>query len=275
MSDEPIRWLRRMPYGYGPMPGPRQRLEGGRHDWSQSYRTVVGYRFLTNADQIAKLLPPGYMLAGKPIVTIEWQMLRNLPWLAGRGYNTLGIRFPAQYTGKEGTVVGSFLSVLWENLGDPILSGREELGFGKLYCEISDEPPTAPIRLFTAGWQGFTFIELTLSEISPAGDDLGFLSDGIKSEGILHYKYIPATGRWGEADVEYAVLSPIAAPPKPVSLDRARQATLRFNRGTFEQLPTLRHIINQAADLEHISFEGATIARYEKNNDYYGQRRIS
>ncbi|HVZ12884.1 MAG TPA: acetoacetate decarboxylase family protein [Bauldia sp.] len=274
MSDEPLRWLRRMPYGYGPMPGPRQRIEGGRHDWSQSYRTVIGYRFLTNARQLAKLLPPGFVTAGKPIVTVEWQMLRNLPWLAGRGYNTLGIRFPAQYNGTEGPVVGSFLSVLWENLGDPIISGREELGFGKLYCEISDEPPEEPDRKLTGSWQGYTFVELTLSDIEPAGDDLSFLSDGIKSEGLLHYKYIPATGRWGEPDVAHAVLSPIPQPPKPVSLLRARSGTLRFNRGTFQQLPTLGHIIRQAADLEHLSFEGATIARYEKNNDYYAQRRI-
>ena len=32
----------------------------------------------------------------------------------------------------------SFLVVLWENLTDPILTGREELGFSKIYCEIPE-----------------------------------------------------------------------------------------------------------------------------------------
>ena len=42
--------------------------------------------------------------------------MKNINWLAGRGYNTLGVRFPARYCGKRDQVSGSYLAVLWEKL---------------------------------------------------------------------------------------------------------------------------------------------------------------
>ena len=34
------------------------------------------------------------------------------------------------------------------------------------------------------------------------------------SAGLLHYKYMPRTGHWGEADVQYAVMTPAETPPR-------------------------------------------------------------
>ena len=57
--------------------------------------------------------------------------MKEIEWLAGRGYNTLGVSFPAVFEGEVDRATGSLLTVLWENLTDPILTGREELGFSK------------------------------------------------------------------------------------------------------------------------------------------------
>lgn len=45
-------------------------------------------------DSINAMLPEGYVvdrLTPHPTVLFKVMELRNLPWLAGRGYNTLGI----------------------------------------------------------------------------------------------------------------------------------------------------------------------------------------
>jgi len=51
----------------------------------------------------------------------------NIEWLAGRRYNTLGVTCPVVVRGEQTNTCGAFLMVLWENLTDPIITGREEL----------------------------------------------------------------------------------------------------------------------------------------------------
>jgi hypothetical protein len=133
----------RMPYGYGPTAGPRQGPDGRPFSWIDTpHKLTVAASFLTDADQLATLLPPRFSLVGEQVVTVELHVITQLELLAGRGYSMLYVRFPAIHEGQQGRTTGSFLSVLWEKLADPILSGREELGFAKLWCELP------PPRLF-------------------------------------------------------------------------------------------------------------------------------
>ena len=131
-----------MPTHFGPRTGPRQGPGGRQFENIDSPRTTrISVSFLSNSAQLEALLPPGFTLDGEPVVTIAASYMTEIEWLAGRGYNTLGVSFPASFQGQEDGVSGSFLTVLWENLTDPIITGREELGFAKIYCELP--PPTA------------------------------------------------------------------------------------------------------------------------------------
>jgi len=78
--------------------------------------------------------------------------MKEIEWLAGRGYNILGVTFPAVFKGKEDTARGPFLTVLWENLADPIITGREELGFSKIYCELPEPRISRGEAHAVAGW---------------------------------------------------------------------------------------------------------------------------
>ena len=56
--------------------------------------------------------------------------------------------------------------MLWENLADPIMTGREELGFAKIYAEM---PPPVMIGgnySAVATWQGFRFFEIEATDLS-------------------------------------------------------------------------------------------------------------
>ena len=158
-----------MPTHFGPASGPRQGPDGRGFDGQDSPRvTSYSVRFLTRAEQLDALLPMGFRLAGEPVVTVTVSFLTEIAWLAGRGYNTLGVSFPAEYEGAEDRARGPFLAVLWENLADPILTGREQLGFSKIYCAI---PPPVVLRGETrcaADWLGFTFMDMRLSAMAAA-----------------------------------------------------------------------------------------------------------
>jgi acetoacetate decarboxylase len=83
--------------------------------------------FHSDSEQLEELLPEGFTLRDNPRVTVTASYIKEIEWLAGRGYNTLGVNIPVTFRGEDDEVSGDFLTVLWENLTDPILTGREEL----------------------------------------------------------------------------------------------------------------------------------------------------
>ena len=117
----------------------RQAPEGGPFsDLQASRRRSATVTFRTEAEQLEALMPPGFKLHGDPLVTIETHRLTDLHWLAGRGYNILTVKIPAEFKGKRDRAKGRLLVVMWEDLPDAILPGREELGYSKLYCELPE-----------------------------------------------------------------------------------------------------------------------------------------
>ena len=138
-------------------------------------------------------------------MTVDQTHLKEIEWLAGHGYNVMGVTFPVTYTGARDRAVGSFLTVLWENLTDPILTGREQLGFAKIYCELPDPAVCRGETHVTASWLGYRFLDMKLSNMQPVAPadypaPAAARSDGVLT-GQLHYKYIPRTGDWDQADV--------------------------------------------------------------------------
>ncbi|HEY0301268.1 MAG TPA: hypothetical protein VGC36_08055, partial [Rhizomicrobium sp.] len=85
MQDTDKKYL--MPVAFGPSAGPRQRPEGDLAEDVPTQTTRFTVRYLSDAGAVQNLLPRGLTLWGEPIVTVEMAQLREVPWLAGRGYN--------------------------------------------------------------------------------------------------------------------------------------------------------------------------------------------
>ncbi len=264
----------RMPYGFGPTAGPRQGPDGERFDWTASpRRQAVAVSFLTEAAALDALLPPGFSLAGDPVVTVEIQRFTELEWLAGRGYNTLGVRFPATFRGDVDRATGSFLSVLWENLADPILSGRDELGFAKLYAELPEPRVFRGSEHYEAGWLGHRFLDLEVSDLADvAAEPQPVAGLAGPSDGTLHYKYIPRTGDWGQAEVAQACLTPAAGSAARIERVRRGLARVAFLPATWEQMPTQFHIVNALAALPQLSAPQAVLMDSRGAKDLTDQR---
>ena len=249
----------RMPIFFGPMPGPRQWPEGRDFDFRFTPRmTLLGVRMLTNADQLTAMLPDRFELRGAPVVTVELNYMTEIGWLAGRGYNLCDVKFEVTYHSKSGPVNGTLVLVRWENLCDPILSGREELGHNKLYCEIPEPRLIDGHRKVRLSWLDSPFLDLSVTDLKPMPDAAKRPVDP-EHRGMLSYKYIPRTGDWGEADVEYVTLSPPEAMREKMTIQsfQVGAGEFRFRHCTWDELPTLHHIVNNFADLENHGFQGA------------------
>jgi acetoacetate decarboxylase len=264
----------RMPTHFGPRTGPRQGADGRRFENTDTpKKTEVSVSFLTRRDQLEELLPQRFELAGEPVVTVTASYITEIEWLAGRGYNTLGVSFPATFHGERDTATGSFLAVLWENLTDPIITGREELGFSKIYCELPDPIVLRGEWRLTASWLGFKFLDVSAQNLrQPSANEVAAAAEQRKSDGVLHFKYMPRTGEWGTADIAYATLTPSAAPNVVVKERWVGEGCVRFHRARWEDMPTQYNIVNAFEALAIREYRGASVTKTVGAKDLSDQR---
>jgi len=229
--------------------------------------TSVSVSFLTNQKQIEAMLPPSRNLSidGPPVVTVSTVYQGGLQWLAGYGYNLMLVILPVVHNGKNGKTIGGFLPVVWENMTEPILMGRELLGWPKIYADL---PPARKLNdtwQTIATWHGFQFAEINVKNIhalTPAE-----LQEREKSSkpnaGLISHKFILKTGAILETDADYLTISTNEGAKAATYREvLAGKADIRFIKGTWEQLPTMVHIVEKLADLEIKEVYDATIATY-------------
>jgi hypothetical protein len=268
-----------MPTHFGPMSGPRQGPDLKPFGQVASPKsTTYTVSFLTRADRLEALCPPGFTVAGEPVVTVASVHMTEVEWLAGRGYNVLGVMFPVAYSGEQDRAAGPLLAVLWENLADPILTGREQIGFAKIYAEIPAPIVRGNETHLSASWLGFRFVDIEIRNLVevPAADyppPPARERDGV-ALGMLHYKYIPGTGPDSPPDAQYAVLQPNGnSQARTTGLWRG-EGSVRFHEARWEDLPTQYRIVNTLAALEIQEARGASLSTSIGGEDYSRQRRL-
>ncbi|KAL2066181.1 hypothetical protein VTL71DRAFT_2252 [Oculimacula yallundae] len=174
----------RMPLSFGPTPSPRQDLNGrprtmGKHSYKTSFVT-----FRTQKSYLNTLLPSDEFKISTPgswaTATYSVTKLGNLDWLGGRGYSFFGLyihdvthsnaaRPPVEKEAAEGTN-GDYLPVLFENMADPIITGREEINFPKVFATINEESSFPSSLNLRAGWEGTEFCQLSLDGLVESAD---------------------------------------------------------------------------------------------------------
>lgn len=270
-----------MPTHFGPALGPRQGPDGQKFECKDNPKaTSISVSFLTDPNQLEALLPPNLFLGEEPVVSVTASYIKEIEWLAGRGYNTLGVSFPAKFKGEKDNASGNFLTVLWENLTDPILTGREEIGFSKIYCELPEPKIYRGETACQASWMGFKFMDLTVKNmVSVKMDDASVSSNSSDNgalTGTLHYKYIPKTGghpgSWGEKDVSYTVMTPASNSNQVVKEMWKGNGEVNFHPARWEDLPTQYTIVNTFSQLKIIEYRGSTIMKTIGAKDLSDQR---
>lgn len=260
----------RMPVLFGPTVGPRQGPHGETFDSSNAAYTVTSVSFLSDQNALNMLLPNGFGLNGEPVVTVEHTILHDLQWLAGRSYSMLGVKFPVVYRGKTETISGSLLTVLWENRPEPILSGREELGFNKVFCDLPDPEMVENTRTVRASWDGFEFFKMKISGLQDSKPAIAKPSDG-----TLHYAYRPPlSDEESHQDCVKVMLSPTPKVVTKLEKYQTGDAEFAFNMSTFEQLPTMFQIVNVLGSLPVNEIRSCAYIEARGKSDLSDQRQV-
>ncbi|KAF7193312.1 FAD-dependent monooxygenase OpS4 [Pseudocercospora fuligena] len=278
----------RMPLAFGPMPGPRQNHYGHPRDGTQSTFTTASIRFKTSKTALQNLFPPGrsgYKFTTPGTIayaSFSQTTLNKMEWLGGSGYNHIGLYIHGvQYTKPDDgtTVSGTYMPILFESLTDPIVSGREELGMPKLYSAIDVHRRSSSYHIRTS-WQGATWGSFHLSnlrEVDPA-TSTGSIS-GEADDGIIVHRYIPATVKKnkGVAEADYACFDRFAeAEPKPKAerVWEAGDAKFEIDGLSWDELPTLHHVVSRLAELPVYEVMGAKVVEGRGVPDVSGCRPV-
>lgn len=273
-----------MPIQFGPQPGNRA-LPGGMVKDEKSFpkRRTATIHYLTRAEQLAEIIPPGFELWGEPVITFEINHHTEVPFLAGRGYCAFGVQHPVRYVGKAETLHGMFRTVTFEDPPDVVTSGREELGCHKLFANLPQPRIVSNSYAYNASLYGREFFRMELDDLEEvpiaADGDRPFVSkksfDGVESDGTLYYKYLPRINEPGVADVAHAVLLPAAYPNLTVDkVFKPKSARAAFIESRWQDLPKYFHVVNALAKLDLLEFRGASLTFTHGGKDLSDMRRV-
>ena len=91
-----------MPTHFGPRP-----MSPKSSGWYRDV-TLMVVPFLTDRDALAAYLPEPFEVAVDPVVTVTYARNREVDWLAGHGYNLIGVNAAAVYRGEKETRQGQY-----------------------------------------------------------------------------------------------------------------------------------------------------------------------
>ncbi|GAB1196710.1 hypothetical protein APSETT444_005985 [Aspergillus pseudonomiae] len=279
----------RQPTVFGPMPGPRQDFWGRSRAAASSKATfcTASVRFKTSRTLLKNLLPnSSYSFTGMGTVayaTFSQTTLDGLDWLAGGGYNHFGLYIHGvQYRSADGKITeGSYLPVLFEDLADPILSGREELGFPKVFSTIDVNRRRHSYHV-TTSWRGGVWGRLNLAGLEEKSEEQPQANGSMKTPpNLLLHRYMPGVGkdRKGTPEAEYPVVvdsaEDLTLVPSRITRElRATDAKLEIDGLDWNQLPTLHHIVSRLAEVPVYKVIEAKVVEGEGVPDVSSARRI-
>jgi hypothetical protein len=263
------------------------------------YHDVTGLAvtYLTHREAVAALLPDRFTVGAGPgaeaLVTVSWASNRGVDWLAGGGYNLIGVNVAATYRGEVDVVAGGYCVILWEDATEPILTGREQTGIPKVYADITDltpsgpngngfavramvSPPT-PARRFASqreggadgGEAGSPVVEIEIEDLRPLPDsELRAMEERSRAGSWMGYKYIPRIAGGG-ADLEYATVFPTEQVYDRAEIGNGR---VRFFASAFERNPTHWQVVNLLCELEPLEYRSAVLT-HGKTRLFAGRAR--
>ena len=102
--------------------------------YGNNIRHCISY--LTDHDALLRILPPGFTPTEEPTIQVNYTTCLEIPYMAGRGYNLVGVDALVRFDGEVDHLEGWFGLVLWMDKFMPMVGGREIMGAAKVYAEV-------------------------------------------------------------------------------------------------------------------------------------------
>ena len=224
---------------------------------------AMSVAFLTDREKLAAHLPKPFEVAEEAIVTVTYIRNRKVDWLAGRGYNMIAVDAAATFRGEVDQLEGRFTLVVWENLADPNLSGREMTGIPKIFADIPDHETTDDAWRCSASHFGSKIVDMQITDAAAvsAGEIAAYMAAAEDKNNPMGWRYLPKVGAPGAA-----ISEPTLFPQETHITDAwVGEGRLDWQHLSWQQNPTQFHIVNALADLPVLEYRPALIFQGSSN----------
>ncbi|WP_373839595.1 acetoacetate decarboxylase family protein [Methanospirillum sp.] len=212
---------------------------------AQQKATTLMMTFETDRAVLEQYIPEELELLA-PEVQVGFTRLSEINWLAGGQYILVAVSAPVRFNGKKDNVDATFPLVVWENLTDPILTGREQTGIPKIFADIGDLHVFQSHYATSISYGGNTFLTMKfVSEGLMTGRDLEQARSDLRSLDNIGWRYIPKVGAPG-ADLSQFIYFPQWLEVEKVY---AGKGTFQWTELSQMQNPRQYHIIKALASL--------------------------
>jgi len=241
--------------------GPRhmgENTSGWYHDV-----TMMIVPYLTDREKLGAYLPEPFDVGEEPIVSVVYACNKKVDWLAGHGYNLIGVNASVVFNGEKDKLAGYFTLVMWENLTDPILTGREFQGIPKIYADIPDHSIIAEEWRTNASHFGHKILDILINDLRMP--TLEEVEAGQKAQegkdNWMGWRFLP-----GVAGIGKSVSEATLFPSENIFTEGwIGNGKIEWNRLTWEQNPTQYHIVNALADLPILEYRPAFVTKGSSN----------
>ncbi len=171
-----------------PVSIPQRPLKAGVFE--DVWTLATAYR--TDRDALAALLPLPFEPADETVVTVHYSQCLKVNMLAGGGYNLMGVDLATFFNGRQDQMHGNYSLVMWENLMNPVMRGRELLGVPKLFGDVPDPSRDGNDWRVHASENDSLLLEMEIKNARPQGED--FANQWNSDQGnqpMMGWKYIP------------------------------------------------------------------------------------
>jgi len=162
--------------------------------------TMISATYETSKDAMAELLPLPFEPADDPVVSVYYASCPKCNFLAGGGYNLIGVDLATHFNGKKDHLAGNYIVVLWEDNTNPVIRGRDLLGVPKLVADVPDFTQRGNT------WQGLArdnnnlLLEVKVRRATPRSrKDVDQINRTMKRDRWMSWKYIPNVNGKGAA----------------------------------------------------------------------------
>ena len=242
--------------------GPRyigEKSSGWYHDV-----TAIAVSYVTDRAKLAAYVPSPYEIAEEALVTVYYACNKEIDWLAGHGYNMIAVNAAVTFNGVQERLHGTYTLVIWENLTDPILVGREVQGIPKIYADIPEHSILQGEWRCSASHFGHKFLDLSARDLSPVSpEEIAAGQEAAKdSNNPMAWRFLPAIGGFGPPAVNEAVTFPSEDTFSEVHVGNGK---IDWQRLTWEQNPTQYHIVNALQELPVLEYRPALVTKGSTN----------
>ena len=151
---------------------------------------------------------------------------------------------------------------MWENLADPILTGRELQGIPKVYADIPDHSVVGGEWRSGASHFGHKIVDMGITNLRvPTDEELEVGRRAEAASTSMAWRYLPGVSGFGRTTSE-----PTAYPSENVFRSvLVGEGSIEWYQLTWEQNPTQFHIVNAIAALPILEHRGAIVTEGSTN----------